>query len=429
MRILITNGKAFINNELVQKDILIEDKKIVKIADVIEESADTVIDAEGKVVLPGFVDLHAHLRDPGQNHKEDIVTGTAAAAKGGFTTICAMPNTFPIVDSIATVEYIQRKAADLGKCKVKVIGAMTKGSQGIEISEYATMKEGGIVAVSDDGGCVQNAKIAQNCMKYAYNFGLPVIIHAEDYNLAGTGLVNAGRISSQLGLGGIPGLAEEIIISRDIMLAEDIGVRLHIAHISTAKGIELVRNAKAQGVAITTEVTPHHITMNENAVYGFDTNTKVKPPLRHEKDRLACIAGLKDGTIDYIATDHAPHSDYEKEKEYDIAPFGINGFETAFASINTFLIKPGVIDLATIVNAMSDKPAQFLGLNCGKLKEGYLADLNIIDLEGVIEINSETMLSKSINTPYINKSLTGKVEYTICEGRITWQAEQLAISN
>jgi len=423
MKILITKGKAFINDQFVEKDILIEDKIIVKIADSIEDSADRVIDAQGKVVLPGFVDLHAHLRDPGQTHKEDIVTGTAAAAKGGFTTICAMPNTFPIVDSIATVEYIQRKAADLGKCKVKVIGAMTTASQGVELSEYATMKEGGIVAVSDDGGCVQNAKIAQNCMKYAYNFGLPVIIHAEDYDLAGKGVVNAGKVSSQLGLGGIPGLAEEIIISRDIMLAESIGVKLHIAHISTSKGIELVRKAKSDGIAITTEVTPHHLTMNEDVVYGFDTNTKVKPPLRHEKDRLACVEALKDGTIDFIATDHAPHSDYEKEREYDIAPFGINGFETAFASLNTCLIKEDRLDLATVVKAMSEKPAEFLGIKAGKIIEGYLADLNIIDLDADIKFTRETMLSKSINTPYINQTLQGKVEYTICEGKVTWEAE------
>lgn len=423
MKILITNGKAFVNDEFVQKDILIENDKIIRVADVIEDAADKVIDAEGKVVLPGFIDLHAHLRDPGQTHKEDIVTGTAAAAKGGFTTICAMPNTFPVVDNIATVEYIQRKATDLGKCKVKVIGAMTKGSEGKEISEYATMKEGGIVAVSDDGGCVQSAKLTQNCMKYAYNFDLPVIVHAEDYNLAGGGLVNAGRVSSQLGLGGIPGLAEEIIIARDIMLAESIGVRLHIAHISTAKGIDLVRKAKSDGIAITTEVTPHHLTMNEDAVYGFDTNTKVKPPLRHEKDRQACIEALKDGTIDYIATDHAPHSDYEKEKEYNIAPFGINGFETAFASLNTYLIKNNKIDLNTIVKAMSEKPAQFLGIKTGKIEEGYLADINIIDLDANIEFTRDSMLSKSINTPYINHTLQGKVEYTICEGKITWEAE------
>jgi dihydroorotase len=423
MRILITNGKAFIDGQLVQKDILIEDKEIIQIADVIQEPADKIIDAENKVLLPGFIDLHAHLRDPGQTHKEDIVTGTAAAAKGGFTTICAMPNTYPVVDNIATVEYIQRKAADLGKCKVKVIGAMTKGSEGKEISEYAIMKEGGIVAVSDDGGCVQNAKLAQNCMKYAYNFDLPVIVHAEDYNLAGSGLVNAGKISSQLGLGGIPGLAEEIIIARDIMLAESIGVRLHIAHISTSKGIELVRKAKADGVAITCEVTPHHLTMNEDAVYGFDTNTKVKPPLRREADRLACIAGLKDGTIDYIATDHAPHSDYEKEREYNIAPFGINGFETAFASLNTFLLKEKVLDLPCLVKAMSEKPAQFLGIKTGKIQEGFLADLNIIDLDADISFTNDNMLSKSINTPYINQTLKGKIEYTICEGRITWQAD------
>lgn len=422
MKILVKNGTAFINGEFVKRDILVEDKLITKIEKELDEVADRVIEAEGKHVFPGFIDLHTHLRDPGQTHKEDIVTGTAAAAKGGFTTICAMPNTDPIVDNIATVEYIQRKAADLGKCKVKVIGAMTKKSEGKEISEYAIMKEGGIIAVSDDGGCVQSPKLMQNCLKYAVNFNLPVIVHAEDYQLAGSGLVNAGKISSQLGLGGIPGLAEELIIARDIMLAESIGVRLHIAHISTAKGVELVRNAKAKGLNITTEVTPHHLTMNEDAVYGFDTNTKVKPPLRTENDRLACIAGLIDGTIDYIATDHAPHADYEKEKEYSIAPFGINGFEAAFASLYTFLIKKDIVPLEVIIKALTENPANFLGFNTGKLEVGYLADLNIMDLEKDIYLSRENMLSKSINTPYINNSLTGKVDLTICDGKVTWEA-------
>ncbi len=421
MRILIKNGQVYQNNSFVEKDILIENGKILTVAENIEDNADKTVDASGKHVLPGFIDLHAHLRDPGQTHKEDIITGTAAAAKGGFTTICAMPNTYPIVDNIATVEYIQRKAADLGKCKVKVIGAMTKKSEGKEIAEYAIMKEGGIVAVSDDGGCVQSAKLMQNCLKYAANFDLPVIVHAEDYDLAKGGQVNAGKLSSQLGLGGIPGLAEEIIISRDIMLAESIGVHLHIAHISTAKGIELIRQAKARGVNITTEVTPHHLTMNEDAVYGFDTNTKVKPPLRTENDRLACIAGILDGTIDYIATDHAPHSDYEKEKEYNIAPFGINGFETAFASLNTFLVKEGVMTLEVLVKALSENPASFLKLNTGKLAEGFDADISIVDLNQEVEIKRENMLSKSINTPYINKKLNGSVDMTICNGNITWE--------
>ena len=421
MKILIVNGLVYQNNEFVKKDILVENDKIVKVAENLKDEVDRTIDAKGKHVLPGFIDLHAHLRDPGQTHKEDIVTGTAAAAKGGFTTICAMPNTYPIVDNIATVEYIQRKAADLGKCKVKVIGAMTKQSAGEELSEYAIMKEGGIVAVSDDGGCVQSTKLMQNCLKYAANFDIPVIVHAEDYDLAGNGQVNAGKISSQLGLTGIPGLAEEIIISRDIMLAESIGVHLHIAHISTAKGIELIRQAKSRGMNITTEVTPHHLTMNEDAVYGFDTNTKVKPPLRTEFDRLACIDGILDGTIDYIATDHAPHSDYEKEREYSIAPFGINGFETAFASLNTFLVKDGVMPLEMLAKSLAENPAKFLKLNTGKLEEGFDADLNIVDLTREVEINRENMLSKSINTPYINKTLTGSVDVTICDGKITWE--------
>ena len=420
---LIKNGLLLSNNKFKKMDIQIKNGKIHNIKGHIEDKGITrVIDAEEKYVFPGFIDLHTHLRDPGQTHKEDIITGTKAAAKGGYTTICAMPNTDPIVDNIATVEYIKRKAKDVGFCKVFVIGALTKKSEGKELTEVASMLEGGIVAVSDDGGCVQNAKIMLNAMKYVSNFDIPVIVHAEDYSLSAKGQINSGKMSTKLGLGGIPALAEEIIISRDIMLAEDLKCHLHIAHISTAKSIRMVREAKQRGLKITCEVTPHHLLLTEDACADYDTNTKVKPPLRTEKDRQACLEGLLDGTIDFIATDHAPHSDFEKEKEFSIAPFGINGLETSFASLYTGLVLNNKIELAKLIEKLSTAPARFLKVNSGEIKKGFDADLTIVDLNGKVRFTPETLLSKSNNTPYINKSLQGRVDVTICDGRITWES-------
>lgn len=422
MKKIITNGKVFYNGKFVEQDILINDTKIEKIADEIKIDADEIIDAQGNYVLPGFVDLHSHLRDPGQTNKEDIVSGTKAAAKGGFTTICAMPNTDPIVDNVATVEYIKRKAKDLGYSKVEVIGALTKKSEGKEISEIASMIEYGIIAVSDDGHCVQNAKIKLNAMKYASSFNIPVIVHPEEYNLAGSGQINAGKYSTKLGLTGIPALAEEIIIARDIMLAESSKCKLHIAHVSTAKSIELIREAKKKGISITCEVTPHHLLLTEDLCIDFDTNTKVKPPLRTEKDRQACIKGLIDGTIDFIATDHAPHADYEKEREFVLAPFGINGFESAFSSLYTELVAKDVISLELLIQKMATAPGEFIHKNIGELKEGNDADLTIVDLNDTICLTPANMLSKSKNTPYINKTLKGKIIQTFCNGRETWKA-------
>ncbi len=422
MKKLIKNGKIYLDGKFENKDILINDEKIEQIGSDIQNDNFEVIDAKGNFVLPGFVDLHSHLRDPGQTNKEDIVSGTKAAAKGGFTTICAMPNTEPIVDNVATVEYIKRKAKDLGYSKVEVIGALTKKSEGKEISEIASMIEYGIVAVSDDGHCVQNAKIKLNAMKYASSFDIPVIVHPEEYNLAGSGQINAGKYSTKLGLGGIPGLAEEIIIARDIMLAESSKCRLHIAHVSTAKAIDLIREAKKKGVSVTCEVTPHHLLLTEDLCENFDTNTKVKPPLRTEKDRKACIAGLIDGTIDFIATDHAPHADYEKEREFVLAPFGINGFESAFASLYSELVLTGNISLELLIEKMSTAPAKFIKKNIGEIKEGRVADLTIVNLDDTICLTSGNMLSKSKNTPYLNKTLKGKVIQTFCNGRETWKA-------
>ena len=422
MTTLIKNGTAYVDGAFVKKDILIEDKLITRIEDKINEPAEKVIDAKGMHVFPGFVDIHVHLRDPGQTYKEDIVSGTRSAARGGFTSLCAMPNTDPVVDNIATVDYIQRRAKDLGSAKVYVIGAMTKKSEGLEISEMATMKSDGIVAVSDDGKCVQNAKLMLNCMRYATNFGLPLIVHAEDYNLSGSGQIHAGKIALKLGLTGIPALAEEVIISRDIMLAENTGSRLHIAHISTARSIELVREAKQLGFNITCEVTPHHLILTEDACLGFDTNTKMKPPLRTEADRQACVQALKDGIIDCIATDHAPHADFEKVREFDHAPFGVIGLETAFPALYHHLVKPGHISLERIVDALTIVPASLLDLPPSALKIGYPADICLVDLNQETSFEPEEIASKSKNTPWLNQKLSGKVIYTILDGRITWEA-------
>lgn len=422
MKKLIKNGTVYYKGAFIKKDILIIKDKIADIKDKITDTADETIDAKGKYIFPGFVDIHCHLRDPGQTYKEDIITGTRAAAKGGFTTVCSMPNTDPVVDNIATVEFIHRRAKDLGYCKVRVIGAITKKIEGKEISEMASMKEGGIVAVSDDGHCVQNGKLMQNCMKYATNYKIPVIIHAEDYNFAGKGQIHSGKIATQLGLSSIPPISEELIIARDIMLAEITKARLHIAHVSSAKSLELIKQAKQKGLPVTCEVTPHHLLLNEEACVHFDSNTKCKPPLRSENDRLALLEAVKSGLIDCIATDHAPHSDYEKELEFDKAPFGINGFEAAFASLYTHLVNKGHMTLERLIEAMTSAPAKLLSLKAGAIEKGSPADLTIADLKAKVVLEADTMLSKSKNTPWLGKPLQGKIITTICDGKITWQA-------
>lgn len=423
MKILITNAEAYINGKLVKKDILIDRKRIAKIESKITEKADKVIDAKGCQVFPGFIDLHAHLRDPGQTYKEDIVSGTKSAARGGFTAVCAMPNTEPVTDNIASVEYIQLRAKEHGSARVYVVGALTKQSKGEEISEMATMKSGGIVAVSDDGKCVQNARLMLSCLRYAANFDIPVIVHPEDYALAGKGQIHGGKVSTQTGLSGISGLAEEVIIARDIMLAESAGARLHIAHISTAKSLELVRAAKQKGLHITCEVTPHHLVLTEEACLSFDTNTKMKPPLRAESDRLACVQALNDGLIDCIATDHAPHADFEKEREFDHAPFGIIGFETAFAVIYESLVLKGKMSLQTLVDSLTIRPARVLNLPGGEIKTGAMADLTIIDLKGKTLFNKDNIASRSKNSPWLEREMPSKVRYTIVGGNISYQDE------
>jgi dihydroorotase len=421
--ILLKNGMVYLSNEkkIKKSDVLIDKKVIKKIAPSIEEKSAEVIDCTGMHIFPGFVDMHCHLREPGYTYKEDIASGGVSAAKGGFTSICCMPNTKPAIDNLSTLDYIMRKARDVGKTKIFVIGAMSKGIEGKEIANIASLVKDGVVGLSDDGNCIQSAKLQLNVMRYASIYDIPMICHSEDYSLSGEGQVNYGPMSTKLGLPGIPTLAEEIMVSRDIMLADVTGSRVHIAHASTKRTVELIRQAKKDGIKVTAEVTPHHLVLTDEACDGFDTNTKMKPPLRSEDDRKALLEGLLDGTIDIIATDHAPHSDYEKELEFIKAPFGVIGFESAFPVLYTTFVKNDQMKLEELVERMTSKPAKIINKEVGELKNGAPADLNVFKLDESFTFNENEILSKSKNSPFLGMKMWGKIHYTICDGKFTWK--------
>lgn len=420
MRILIKNGRVVdpANNIDEVLDVYIENGIIEEVGASLDYSgADIeVIDASGKIVAPGLVDMHCHLREPGQEYKEDIETGTKSAAVGGFTSVACMPNTDPVIDNAAIVEYIKTRSENVGSVNVFPIGSITKGLKGKELSEIGELKFAGVVAVSDDGRPVENPSLMRRALEYADTFDTAVISHCEVFELA-DGVMNEGYVSTMLGLRGINRASEEIMTSRDIILAKSTGTSIHIAHVSTRGSVELVRQAKKEGVKVTCETCPHYFSLTENAVIGYNTNAKMNPPLRTEDDVSAIIEGLKDGTIDAIATDHAPHHADEKNCEFDIALNGIVGFETALSLGITYLVKANHLSINSLIEKMTVSPSNILYLNKGTLSVGRSADVIIIDENATRCVDVNSFQSKSKNSPYDGFKLNGIVEYTIVGGK------------
>ncbi|HXG64408.1 MAG TPA: dihydroorotase [Blastocatellia bacterium] len=419
MRLLIKGGRILDPSRGVDElaDLLIEDGRIASAGKELAAEGAEIFDASGLVVAPGFIDLHVHLREPGEEYKETIASGARAAVAGGFTAVCAMPNTKPVNDNASVTRYIVDKAREAGLARVYPIGAITRGSAGEELAEMAEMKDAGAVAVSDDGRPVMNSQVMRHAMEYARDHELVVVDHCQDMHLSAGGVMNEGRYSSLLGLKGMSHAAEELHVARDIMLAEVSGARVHIAHISTAGAVELVRDAKRRGLPVTCEVTPHHLALTDEAVTSFDTNTKMNPPLRSESDRLALIEAVRDGTIDAIATDHAPHHADEKMLEYDHAPFGVIGLETALGVVLKVLHYESGITLARIVEMLTILPARAFSIPGGMLAAGMPADVTVFDLEREWTVDPNQFQSKSRNTPFAGWQLRGAVVATFVGGR------------
>lgn len=421
MKLLVKNGTVVTEKGEIKADLLVENGKIAKIASKIEENCKT-IDASGKHVLAGLIDMHVHLREPGFEGKEDIESGSKAAVKGGVTQVCCMPNTNPVCDNAVVASYIKHRAQEVNLCKIHPIGAITKGQQGESLSDIGNMKSAGVVALSDDGKSVDNSLIMRLAMEYADDFGLRCLCHCEDKSLVDGGVVNEGYNSTLTGLKGSLRAAEDIMIARDIALSESLGIPVHICHVSTYSGVEIIRNAKARGVKVTAETCPHYFILTDDIITGYDTDTKVNPPVREEKDKNAIIAGLKDGTLDCIVTDHAPHSLKDKQVEYNLAAFGISGIETSFALSYTYLVKSGVMSLRELMDRMSSSPAKILGLEGGVIEEGAPADLVIADLAEKFVIDPAKFLSKGKNTPFKGFEVYGAIKYTLVDGAIKYKA-------
>ena len=421
MTVVIRHGRVIdpgrING---QADVLIQDGKIAQVGKSLAvPPGSTVMDAGGKWVLPGFVDLHVHLREPGFEYKETIQTGTAAAVAGGFTSVCCMPNTTPVNDNQSVTEFILEKARAAGLANVFPIGAITKGSEGKELAEFGELKDAGCVAVSDDGKPVMNGMVMRRALEYARAFALTVVDHCECLHLSEGGCMHEGLVATELGLHGVPAAAEDVMVARNLALAELTGGRLHLAHLSTAGSVRMVREAKARGVKITSEACPHHFLLTVEAVREFNTNAKMNPPLRSRKDVDAIKEGLKDGTIDAIATDHAPHADFEKQREFDYAPFGVVGLETAWGLALT-LVDEGTLSVEQVVALLTVQPARAFGLPKGTLAVGADADVTIVDPEAQWVVEPERFRSKGRNTPFAGWKLKGRVVTTIVSGRVVY---------
>lgn len=424
MKLLIKNGHV-VNpeNDLnAVQDVLIENDRIIKVADSVRDDADTVLDAKGMYVMPGFIDLHVHLRDPGLTYKETLETGGMAAARGGVTTICAMPNTRPVTDTSQMIEELHERAAHESPVHVIQLGAITKGQLGEELADIRGMAEAGCHAISEDGKSVMNASLYRKAMKIAKEEGISIFAHCEDITMVEGGVMNADAKAKELGLPGITNSVEDVIVARDILLAKETGVRLHLCHCSTQDSVEMIRLAKAEGLPVTGEVCPHHFTLCTDDIREDDGNYKMNPPLRAREDVEALKRGLADGTMDVIATDHAPHSAEEKKRSMAKAAFGIVGLETSAALTYTELVEPGILTVMQMAEKMSYNPAKILGLNDkGSVSEGKIADLVIFDPEKEYRIDVEKFASKGKNTPFNGYPVKGEVACTIVDGKIVYQ--------
>ena len=417
---IFRNADVVLSGGVRKLDLRVENGKSAELAEHLEGEG---IDCTGLTIFPGLIDMHVHLREPGFEKKENIESGSRAAVKGGFTQVCCMPNTKPVTDNKVVVSYIKNRAREVGLCKVNPIGAITEGQEGKNLAAIGAMKAAGAVAVSEDGKSVVATNLMANAMMYAADFGLKCLCHCEDSALVDGGVVNEGYYSTLTGLKGSIRAAEDIIIAREICLAESLSLPVHICHVSTYSGVQLIREAKARGVQVTAETCPHYFTLTDAAIADFDTNTKVNPPIRAEKDRPAIIEGLKDGTPECIGTEQPPHQEADMKVDDALASFGISGLETACALSYTQLVKGGVLPLAELADKMSANPAAILNLQGGRLEVGAPADLTIVDLNKVWTIDPKDFVSKGKNTPFAGREVYGRVKYTVVDGDIKYREE------
>jgi dihydroorotase len=420
MTLVLANARIIDPSQSIDRlgDVVISDGKVADIADAGRGDGETVRDCSGLTITPGLIDIHVHLREPGFEYKEDIESGTKAAAAGGFTAVCCMPNTNPAIDNAAVIRQILERAAAVGSARVYPIGALTRSMAGDQLSEIAELKAAGAVAISDDAFPIQNAETMRRGMEYCAQFGMVLMTHNEDQNLTRGGAMNEGKISAMLGIPGIPRVAEDIAAARNILLSELTGCRLHLLHMSTGRSVDILRKAKARGIPVTGETAPHYWALNDSACEGYNTNAKMNPPIRTTEDGIQLIEGLCDGTIDCIATDHAPHAVYEKEREFDQAPFGILGLETSFAVSYTTLVRTGRLTLPELIDKMSTSPAKILRMPGGTLRVGAPADISAFNLDDEWVYNPAAGHSKSQNSPFGGWRLWGKPTFTIVAGRI-----------
>jgi len=423
MKMLIKNGRVVdpANNLDEITDILIEDSKIARVAKNIKVDVDNTIDASGKIVLPGLVDMHVHLREPGREDKETVCSGTKAALKGGITSVLAMPNTTPAIDSAENIKLLKEIIKKSAKGNVFISAAITKGRLGKELVDIAALKQAGAVAITDDGSSVDDQRVFSEALEKAKKSGLLVIAHCEDKKLSNSGVINLGFISTKLGLRGISKESEYLRIQRDIALAQKAGTAIHIAHVSCKESVEIISKAKKAGVQVTCETCPHYFALSEEDIVDYDTNMKINPPLRAKEDVAAIKAGLKNGIIDVIASDHAPHTENEKDIEFDRAEFGKIGLESGLAVSIMELIDKKILDWPGLVRKIALNPAKILGIKKGALSVGSDADITIVDVAKEFILTKESVISKSKNSPFINKKVKGLVEYTICNGKVAYQ--------